>query len=276
MKTGLVRFILLLSAAVLLCGCHDRDDQGAGLIEKATRAYVQGYYSQAREVYEDYIKNYPHGRYRSEAWNRLIDIAVIVNNNLDKGIELTEAMFLEISRDKEKSFSVLNNLGDLYQLSGNNQKAIDAWQRCLDVADPPPADQAELYLKIANVYREMASYDFAMEYLSDCIEVCGTGESGMENGTGQLSGIKNKCMYKLAQNAIFIQNWDYAETILTELANTKGIDEETKSLAYFMLADVYEHKRDPEKARGILLKIQDTYPNPNAVKARLEVLGKSK
>ena len=275
MKNLISRFLIILISVCCLAGCLGQEDNGSELIEKARHDFVQGYYSQARDTYESYLKNYPKGEYRVESWNKLIDIAVIMHNNLDKGIELTEAMLLEIGQDNGNTLPVMDKLGDLYLMRGFDQKALEAWQRCLDIPDIDITDQARLYLKVAKVYRDMASYDFAMESLSDCIRICKENRENHPEGSGsELDGLKAECMYQLAQNAIFIQNWDYAESILNELTAQEGLDEEKKSLAYFMLADVYEHKREMDKVEELLLKIKDTYPNPNAVKARLKVLHK--
>lgn len=278
----LVKIICIILVSIsLLAGCFETDKEGVKTIEKARHEYVSGYYSQARDIYESYLKNYPQGEYRIEAWNKLIDIAVIMNNNLDKGIELTEAMLLESGQGTRKSMPVLKKLGDLYLQRGNDQKALEAWQRCLDLRDVTPIEQAEIFLKISKMYREMASYDFAIESLTSCIGICKESEAVIaasgndsENGTNinEIKELKSQALYQLAQNAIFLQNWDYAESILEELIDTCDKDNEVYSLGYFMLADVYEHKREIEKARDALLRIKDTYPNPNVVKARLKSL----
>lgn len=258
----LIPLALLALLALAGCGSGSRSDAAMEL-EHARESFNRGFFLEAEAAYERYLQKVPQGGYRAEAWSRLIEIAQNVKADPERSIALIEAMSLEFASDRERSFQLSYQLGDLYEQQGNRPKALEAFEKALAVAGDARDKAVAAQLRSARIYRSQGNYEQVQETLQNCVK----------NAPDEVS--RATCLYELAQTYTFIQAWDKGKKALEEILTIKDVPQETKDLSVFILADIYEHERDFPKARQLLESIRETYPNPKVVEARLEALGKA-
>ena len=247
----------VLVAALQACDSAPKADP---VLEAARHAYLNGYYMEAEMRYEEYLQSSPQGADRLEAWTRLLDLAVNVRSDLKKGVDLLEATLLEYGDDPDKALPLMTKLGDLYERTGNRDKAVELWQSSLGTGNLPPDVVVSIMLKMAKSYREQGYFDLAMDVYQDCARAAPD------------PGSKAQCLYELAQTYSFVQNFAQARATCEEVRRINGAPAEIQALATFLLAEISEYERKPSEARKLLESIQETYPNPKAVEIRLKNL----
>ena len=151
-------------------------------------------------------------------------------------------------------------LGEVYSELDNTPKAIEAFEKCLIHGADSPEHTYRTQLRMARLYRNMGSYDLVAVTLENCADSAQDTES------------KARCLYELAQSYTFISSWTQAAKALEQLLDLKDITDETRALAVFLLADIYENERNYAKTRSLLESILTTYPNPKVVETRLSNL----
>lgn len=256
----MVSRIVGLSVVVILMfalGCTTEPSPGGEDIERARAAYSKGFYLEAEKDYERYLQVEPQGEYRKEAWERLSEIAVTIKEDYDRAVVLLEAMYLELGADDDTAWRIMFQLGEVYAELGNKVKSLESFEKCLVHSADNPEHAYKTQLRMARLYRDMGSYDLVATTLENCADSARDGEA------------RARCLYELAQSYDFISSWSQAKQTLETLLDIKGLSDETRALAIFLLADVYEHDRDYATTRQLLESILTTYPNPLVVETRL-------
>lgn len=256
----ILMLILLATAMLLAVACSRERSPGDEDIRRARESYSKGFYLEAEKDYERYLQVEPQGEFRREAWDRLSEIAVTIKADLDRAVVLLEAMYLELGMDKDAAWQIMFQLGDVHAQLGNPVKAIEAFEKCLSHAEGSPRRTYATLLRMARLHRSMGNYDLVAMTLENCAD-------SAEDGSG-----KARCLYELAQSYSFIGNLAQAKRTIETLLATPDVDEETRVLAVFLLADIYENERDYPEARHLLESILTTYPNPKVVEARLATM----
>lgn len=255
------RLSILLLAVLLLCSAACGNDSGTkSNLEAARDAYSKGFYLEAETGYERYLQLQPQGEFRTEAWNRLLDISLNIKGDLERSVALLDAMSLELGNDKAAAWQVMFQLGEIYDRMGKRQKSIEAFEKALMLAIDMPGETVQTQLRMARVYRSLGNYDLVMDTLMNC------------SRNAQSDADKARCLYELAQSSSLINNWGMVRQSIEELLLLKGVDEEMQAMATFLLAEAYEDERRYAEAISLLKSIQDTYPNPKVVEARLKAL----
>jgi tetratricopeptide (TPR) repeat protein len=256
-----ILMLTLLAAAMFFAVACSRDrSPGDEDIQRARESYSKGFYLEAEKDYERYLQVEPQGEFRREAWDRLSEIAVTIKADLDRAVVLLEAMYLELGMDKDAAWQIMFQLGDVYAQLGNPVKAIEAFEKCLSHAEGSPRRTYATLLRMARLHRSMGNYDLVAMTLENCAD-------SATDGAG-----KARCLYELAQSYSFVGNLSQAKRTVETLLATPDVDEETRVLAVFLLADIYENERDYPEARQLLESILATYPNPKVVEARLATM----
>ena len=250
-------------AVVLLClawGCSRKEPPGAEALADAREAYAKGFYLEAESGYERYLQTAPEGEHRREAWDRLVEISLTIKDDKEKAAALLEAMYLEFGQRPDQAWSILYQLGEVQEARGDKAKALDAWEKCLDLAARDSERAASAQMRMARLYRRQGSYDLVVDVLRNCAKHAGSETSRAD------------CLYELAQAYGFIHSYGQALETLDAILAMDGVDPEKKALATLLKVDVLEHQRRWDEARELLLTIQDTYPNPLVVQSRLKNL----
>ncbi|SKA94401.1 Tetratricopeptide repeat-containing protein [Paucidesulfovibrio gracilis DSM 16080] len=250
----------MLAGALTACGGSGSDEE-TDLLE-VREAYMNGFYVEAKEGYESYLQRYPKGSHRLEAWERLLEISLNVKGDLDRSIVLLEAMILEYGEKSDAAWKLMFQLAELYEQRGDRTKALDTWEKCLELGGEDPGRRVETMLRMAAVHRVLRNYDHALSLLQQCEQQAPDGPT------------RARCQYEEAQTYSFMQSWGQAKEVLEVIMADGVADEETHALAVFLLADVYEQEMDYERARELFESIADTYPNPKVIQIRLRNMGR--
>lgn len=256
-RRAAVLLLAALLAATLCAGCGSASSD----LAEADAAYAQGNYFQAQRLYEGYLQAKPQGSRRWEAWNRLLDISVLLEHDLPKATKLMEAMLLEYAESPKKSSVLRLRLARAYTEMSQWDKALEAWQSVLaDAGRTLP--EWEIYWNMGKVYQFQGKYAQARESMSKCRQLAETGAD------------KARCAYDLALANSFLGQRDQARQWLEKVMAEPEAPTELKALAGYLLSEILEIQGNNDQARKVLLSIKDTYPNPKAVEMRLKSLGK--
>jgi len=231
----------------------------SGDLSEADTAYDEGNYYQAQRLYENYLQTKPQGERRWEAWNRLLDIAVLLENDLPKATQLLEAMLLEYAEDPDRTGVLRLRLARAYTEMAQWDKALEAWQAVLfDAHQPMP--EWKVHWNMGKIYQFQGKYAQARESMSRCREMAVSGVD------------KARCSYDLALANSFLGQRDQARQWLEKAIAEPEASDELKALSGYLLAEILEIDGKKAEARDILESIRHTYPNPKAVELRLRRL----
>lgn len=250
--------IVMLWCALIL-GCSSSEDVDAD-IAYARKAYASGHYTEAERVYQGYLQRRPEGRRRWEAWGRLLDISRNVYSSPEKSVDLLESMYLEFSEDDDKAWDILTDLAKEHASARQWSKAVDAWQRSLNIPKLPEERIPGVHLELADIYRKQREFHLALDALRTC-------ESKAQNRQ-----VRGECLYELAQTYDLMQQPAEAIEVLEKLRGVEGLDAERHALATFLLADLKAAEGHTKEAVALLESIKDVYPNPLVIKTRLKQL----
>ena len=251
-----------LVLAILLVACDRGAPTGSDLdLSIARKAYLSGYFLEAETAYERYLQSDPQGKYRLEAWSRLVEICAGVKGDPDKAVTLLETATLEFGTRPKENWPLLFRLGELYEQQGQRKKALDAWGRCLDTTGGDAAKAVQTQMRMAIADRAMGKADLAVDLLAQSIKQAADPET------------KSRAMYELAQTYGMSWNWPKAKAILEEILALEKASQDVKIMSTYLLADAYEAERNLPKARELLVSLKETYPNPEVIIARLATLG---
>ncbi len=251
---------VLALLCLLGCGQEHRDTED---IQIARDAYTSGHFTEAERIYERYLQERPKGRYRWEAWSRLLDIARNVLDDREKAATLLDAMVLEYADDSRRSWDLLSQLAEVHEGLRRWDDAIEAWQRCLNLPNLDEAHIPVIHLRLACIYQRLHEYDLAQDALNTCAEKARDPQ------------IKGQCLYVLAQTLGYTERLEDAKQVLRQLVELQGLDSERKALGVFLLADACEQQGQVAEAKRLFTSILNTYPNPKVVQTRLDFLEKS-
>lgn len=257
----LVGFCALV-LAVFMMACDRGEPTGPALdLSIARKAYLSGYFLEAETAYERYLQSDPQGRYRLEAWSRLVEICSGVKGDPDKAIALLETATLEYGSRPKENWALMFRLGELYEQQGQRKKALDTWGRCLDTTGGDMAKAVQTQMRMAVADRALGKSDLAVDLLTQSVSQATDIET------------KSRAMYELAQT--FSMSWNLAKSkaILEEILALEKAPQDIKIMSTFLLADVYEAERNLPKARELLTSLKETYPNPEVILTRLASLG---
>lgn len=256
MKQTLLAVLLI---SILASGCSSQPEAEDDLVS-ARKAYVERQYLEAERLYERYLKIHQQSAERWEVWNKLYELAYNVRNNSQDAMELLEAMFLEFGDQAGRAKDILYRLGTLCMDTRNMDKAIEVWQRLLNLPESTPVDQAKAYRNIGEAYLYTGDYDLAIDALRACVEL---KVNDLEHA---------RCLFDLAQTQFYLENYHAAEKTLEQVIQTPNMDEELHALVVLLLSDVYDQLGKTKQSIVLLESILHTYPNPMAIEKRLEYL----
>ncbi|HAS88134.1 MAG TPA: hypothetical protein DCS48_02340 [Desulfovibrio sp.] len=258
------RFLIVIIASLLLMaqGCDKPDDNRSEVIDKARSNFISGFYSDSEKGFERYLQDNPQGEYRLEAWNYLVKIAAEVRHDSDRGAAILEAMYLEFGHKPEEASTLKRQLAEMYIRTGQYKAAVEALEKSLEYAGQSQERLDESRTMLAESFRKLRNYDLAIYTYNDIAK-------STDNNV-----IKARALFEMAHTLTLIQAWERAESELEKLLKMDGVPEDIHAEAAFMLADIYEDRHEYKRAAELLEQIADTYPNPYAVRYKLDYLEK--
>ncbi len=278
MRALLCRLLILLP---LFGGCS-AEEVATDDLTSARKAYTIGHFSEAERIYQHYLQDKPEGEHRQEAWNRIIEISLSIYGDYEKAANLLDSMYFEYGDDPEHAWNLLNRLAEVHESMRNWDDAIKVWRRALTTPALTEERMGTAYQRIAKIYSYQRDYKMAQDALASC------EKQAVD------PNIKATCLYQSAQTLEFMLQSTQAQmvdskgikeespdivaiqenikSILVRINDLKGVDEERKAMATFLLADIMEAQGNRKEALKLFQSIQETYPNPKVVEARIESL----
>lgn len=245
-------------------GCEKPADRNDKVIENARTNFISGFYVDSEKGFERYLQDNPQGEFRLEAWNYLVKIAYEVRHDSERGSSILEAMYLEFGHNSELAASLKRQLAEMYILNGHYKTAVEALEKSLEFPDQPQEQLDSTREMLAETFRKLRNYDLAIYTYNDIAE------------STKNSRTRAKALFEMAHTLTLIQAWERAESELGKLIKMDEVPKDIHSEAVFMLADIYEHNHEYQNAAELLEKIVDTYPNPYAVRFKLDYLKNKK
>ena len=254
-----VFFLILLSICqACLPVEQDRPEQ---ILSKARVAFTQARYLEAERLYEDYLQTAPEDDDRIEAWTRLAKIAENVRNDPEAAVSMLETAILEYTTIHQKEpADLLVAAAVLYEYIGQWDKALDLNHRLLRIKDLPPLEIGRAQQRKARAQQAMGQYDSAQASLLACIE------------TSREDEVQGACQLSLVRNVALTSDEQRAKQILQKVLEDGNLPDETRAIATFNLADIFERAGDGETSKKLFHSILEIYPNRPVVEARLNNL----
>jgi tetratricopeptide (TPR) repeat protein len=266
MRTGraLLPFLAAcaFAAALALSACSP-DPAEKTALDQAREALSSGYFLEAEKGFEDYIRSHPRGRYRLEAWNRLVDTASL-RGDTDKVADILEAMLLEYAQDPDTRSATALKLAELYDHLDRSDLALDLWRSVLDQKGLPPERRPEILRRMAKAARARGQAEASIQHLRDCA------------ATAQKPDDRAVCLYELAQGLTLDQRLPAAKETVEEVRRMAQAPAHIRVQATFLLAEIHELDRNTKAARDLYESIRGLYPNREALEYRLKNLGLEK
>ncbi|NDV24149.1 tetratricopeptide repeat protein [Desulfovibrio sp. JC022] len=254
--------IIITSLLLMAQGCDKPSDNTSEVIDKARSNFISGFYVDSEKGFERYLQDNPQGEHRFEAWNYLVKIAAEVRHDSDRGAAILEAMYLEFGHKPELASSMKRNLAEMYIRTGQYKPAVEALEKSLEYSDQPQEQLDSTRTMLAETFRKLRNYDLAIYTYNDIAK------------TTDNKVTKARALFEMAHTLTLIQAWERAESELEKLLKMDDVPEDIHAEAAFMLADIYEDRHEYRRAAELLEKILDTYPNPYAVRYKLDYLKK--
>ncbi|MFW5500557.1 MAG: tetratricopeptide repeat protein [Maridesulfovibrio sp.] len=258
------RFLIILIASLLLMaqGCDKPNDNRSEVIDKARSSFISGFYSDSEKGFERYLQDNPQGKHRFEAWNYLVKIAAEVRHDSERGAAILEAMYLEFGHKPDLASKLKLQLAEMYIRTGQYKAAVEALEKSLEYSEQTQEQLDAKRTILAETFRKLRNYDLAIYTYNDIAKSTDNPRT------------KARAIFEMAHTLTLIQAWERAESELEKLLKMDGISDDIHAEAVFMLADIYEDRHEYRRAVELLEGIVDTYPNPYAVRYKLDYLQK--
>jgi tetratricopeptide (TPR) repeat protein len=269
-----------LSLSAALSGCPDKrgdepDDLSLGREHMLNRDFME-----AEKSFERYLRVNTNGKYRWEAWNELVELALNVRHDRNAAIELLLAMRQEyetllesgsVAADPAQTEQlrshrrlILDRLAYQYEQSRHYEGALDLWGSLIKDPEAPPLQKAESLRNLARIYLRRLEFESSRDVLALCAE--------MEIP----QSAKFECQYDLADLYMIMGDMDAGIRTLRGLLEQGNMDDDKRVLSIFMLADALEQQGNRESALGLFETIRFSYPNARVVETRIEYLKNSR
>ncbi|SHN50882.1 tetratricopeptide repeat protein [Desulfovibrio litoralis] len=254
MKKYYIIFICLFS----LLGCLKEEQNPNQELSDAQQALTEKDYIEAEKCFDRYLRHYPDGTKRWEAWNSLLDLTIDIKQDERLAIEILETMLVEFEENPKKSRIIILKLGEKYHELRKWEDSARVWVKILKDHGASSEEKALAYRRLSTAYLRRLEFEPAREALKYCLNLNVSDET------------KSLCLYELADALMIMEELPEAETTLEKLLGEKSVSEQTRVMATFMLADVAEQLGKNEKAQKLFHSILDLYPNKKVVEIRLQ------
>lgn len=251
---------MTLCVAFFLCatGCDKMSEKSQDL-QEARNAYSDRDYLSAELYYKQYLQKNREHPHRWEAWDRLVEIALVRGNN-HEAAELLQNMALEFSENKERKKNALDRLAAVYENERHWAHALQILTELLLIPGLSLEERARFNLRLGRAYEVKYENDLALAAFQECSE--------------QSDDTETTALCLLAQGSLFltVDKLEDAKKCFDKLINIPEIQEQYVVLSEFSMADYLESKGKLEEALVLFRKVMPRYPNPAAIAARVESL----
>jgi tetratricopeptide (TPR) repeat protein len=241
------------------CGKTPADGE-AVQIDTARSAFVSGEYLLAEDLYQRYLESYAHGKFRTEAWERLADISQYARNAPAKTATLLDAALLEFGQDATLRQALRLRVARIRLSLRQYDKAAAQYRFLLD----DKTASADFFCAVSQEFAEglLKAHDpqAALDVLRHC-------QGSLPDGEQQA-----RCTLSLALLLVRLQRQAEAEPILSALYAATAIDATSRARAGFALASLLETRHETAAAKALYEKLRETYPNHLVIERKLRYL----
>ena len=256
----LVLLFTLLACIFCLSACGEEEENSNNSLQEARASFARKEYLDAEKLYERYLRYVPESPDRWEAWDRVAYIAMNIRRDEPLTADILEAMALEYGGEPERYQDVIRRLADIYESNHRWSRAKSAWERLLLTPNLSAALKGEAHLHLAQIYQLRLDYLSATKHLETCLQSQVSPE------------IEARALYRLSTVYADQGESKQAEEKLFQLTTMQTAPESIKVQGLFMLADLMEDQGKYKEALELFSSIENTYPNQQAVKIRIEGL----
>ncbi len=250
------RFIpcVLLLFLLLLTACHNQDRENH-IYDQAERAFSQEAYRTAEKFYKEYIRRFPAGTKRWEAWQRLVFITRNINRDSRAARKLLQTVYLEYKTHPRQALAVLTEGAELCRITRRPEEGISFLDKALNIKGLSDKDRWSLLVAKGSMALQMNHFTRAEASFAKALPLAFDDSS------------RNRTSYALGRSFLYKGAYDQARQILqqTFAAAPPGT---LRARTGFALADIAEHEGRSTEALQILDSIKGQYPNPQILKIR--------
>ncbi len=249
-------WLLLLGLFFTAC-----DARPKWMYNEGMHALSQGEYRKARRTFLRLIQDFPDNEHAPEAMLRQARILWIQ----EKRVGAAEIVYLDLMRDYPQSDEVVEAAFDLLELYREQPRTA---RKSLRLAElfikryPDDARWIDVVILQADLYISEGNYEQALLELAK-------NESNQQDPK-----LLNRIRVKKAQTAFLAGSNQIVVDVLSTWIkqDVARLDEELRQQAVFLTALAYEELSDIDNAMLLLLEIEQTYPNPQAVSEKIVAL----
>jgi tetratricopeptide (TPR) repeat protein len=254
--------VLALCLACVLGACGAGPDSESQLLHSARTAYITGENLSAEDLYQKYLQDYPEGAYRLEAWNRLYDIAVNLRGDKRGAVLLVDAMLMEYAADPALIPELISRAAQLHGDLHDYEKAGTFWTQYIGLPQVPQPRRNQARLRLAKVYAVQKRIEDSLRILRECQQVKDEEQ------------VYASCQLEEAGGLIRLERHDAAKALLLDLRSKVPAGSAVWNQAGFLLGEIYEQAHQTAQAIEVYESLLDTFPNPQAVRTRIQNLKK--
>lgn len=254
----LVFLLVVLLGGVVSC---DRTPQMPHDLLEARKAYSSRDYLSAELYYKQYLQKNSEALERWEAWERLVEIALVQGND-NEAIELLQNMGLEFSRDRDKKKKILKRLVSVYESKRRWSLVVQTLAELLAIPGLSLEEQSQYNLKLGQTYAIQHENDMAVTAFETCASAQATTETVAQ------------CLLSLGSLYLDMDRLSDAQSVFARLEAVPGVPENYVVLSVFNMAVFMESKEKISEALTLFRSIMSRYPNPAVIAARVKSLEK--
>lgn len=268
-KGRLMRLLVGIGAVALgfalavQAGCADNADRPeVAAVTKARQEFLAGRYDRATAAYQDYLQHFAHGRFRREAWQRLVDMRDVVGEPFATTVTLLETAALENAADPAVAAGFFEQAGQVCLRHEDYGQATVFYQKIIDMPGVLPKRRLDAYLQLAHIRILARDEDGALRILRRC-----TGPTPGPDTAPQ-------CTFALAELYLGRGRTDDARPLFRSLYDATALDPELRARAGLHLAKFYEKQHEIEEAKALYGQLLSLFPNKRVIESRLQSLDK--
>jgi len=254
-----ITFVVCVLIFSIQC-CSNITDYESNIIHSARTAYLTGENITAENLYKKYLQEFPNGKYRFEAWERIYDITTNLRKDKISSLPLLDAMLMEYASDRNLYPQILKKYAILHLDLFQNDESIKLWLKYIGLTIISDSEKNNGRLQLSKQYLLQNNFDSALLVLRKCNE-CIDSE-----------GFYSFCKLQEAEVLFRMNQIDAATSLLQSIRR----DYPKQSIIYleasFLLGDIFEIIQNKSDALEMFESILASYPNTQAVRTRINNL----
>ncbi len=251
---------LYICLVLLLCGCQGVE-QGEELVEQGNTAMSQGRFQDAERAFQNYLQHHPEGKYRWQAWQRLVTIHQDIRRDMDMANSLLATMSLEFKADSVRTAHILMQQAEVNMARGDTETALTCLEQGRALHNLSKELQWDMLMAQAKTAIRAHRFALAHTVLS----------KGLEQAPDEQRHALAVYLNGLA--LVYLGEYEHARQLL-EKEFAAMPPSPLQARLGLSLTDIAEHEARYTDALDLLRQIKPFYPNPRVLEIRERTLQK--